>query len=196
VENILWKTSFSSPGLNGSPRCWGICLFADRLEVVRQSNDYPDPSQARPHIPKTITRLWRFRNIDMVSPQSKLGTNVDRVIERRNSRRFQIALPLLLRWTDNGNHYDSGHCLNIGQGGMFLLAAKTLPLGGDVEIEFVLPPFSSVPRPTRLHCVGRVSRIEVCYQLKGFAVAGRFVNQLRAEPDMSMSFRESPDVGC
>jgi hypothetical protein len=123
-----------------------------------------------------------------------MGTNVDQSIERRSSRRFQIALPLLLRWTDSGSHYDSGHCVNIGQGGMFVLAATTPPLGGEVEVEFVLPPFSSVPRPTRLHCVGRVSRVEVCYQLKGFAVAGQFVGELQAKPDPCVSVNESPDV--
>jgi len=120
---------------------------------------------------------------------------VDQSIERRNSRRFQIALPLLLRWTDSGSHYDSGHCVNIGQGGMFVLAATTPPLGGDVEIEFVLPPFSSVPRPTRLHCVGRVSRVETCYQLKGFAVAGQFVDECQAMPNAFVSGAESSDVG-
>jgi PilZ domain len=120
---------------------------------------------------------------------------VDESIERRNGRRFHIALPLLLRWTDSESHYDSGHCVNIGQGGMFVLAATTPLLGGEVEIEFVLPPFSSVPRPTRLHCVGRVSRIETCYQLKGFAVAGRFVNQLAAKTSECLTANESPDTG-
>ena len=104
-------------------------------------------------------------------------------IERRNSRRFQIELPLLLRWSDNASHYDSGHCVNIGQGGMFVLTATTPPLGGKVEIEFVLPPFGSVPHATRLHCVGRVSRVETCCQLKGFAVSGRVVDECQAAPD-------------
>jgi hypothetical protein len=124
----------------------------------------------------------------------KLGTNVDRSIERRNSRRFQIALPLLLRWTGGGSHYDSGHCVNIGQGGMFVLAATTPPVGGEVEIEFVLPPFGSVPRPTRLHCVGRVSRVEVCYQLKGFAVAGQFVDECQAMPTTLVSVDKPSDA--
>ena len=126
--------------------------------------------------------------------EGKLGTNVDQSIERRNSRRFEIALPLLLRWTDGGSHYNAGHCVNIGQGGMFVLAATTPPLGGEVEIEFVLPPFSSVPRPTRLQCVGRVSRVEACYQLKGFAVSGQFVDECQALPSPFVSVGESSDA--
>ena len=104
-------------------------------------------------------------------------------------------LPLLLRWADGGSHYDSGHCLNIGQGGMFVLAATAPPLGGEVEIEFVLPPFGNVPRSTRLHCVVRVSRHEVCCQVRGFAVAGHFVNELQANSGACVSVSESPEAG-
>jgi hypothetical protein len=77
---------------------------------------------------------------------------------------------------------------------MFVLAAKTPPLGGEVEIEFVLPPFSSVPRPTRLHCVGQVSRVETCYQLRGFAVAGQFVDECQALPSGLVPVDESTDA--
>jgi hypothetical protein len=117
----------------------------------------------------------------------KLGMNVDQSIERRNSRRFQITLPLLLRWSDRVDHYDAGHCVNIGQGGMFVLAAKIPPVGTEVEIEFVLPAFGSIPRATRLHCVGRVSRVETCYQLSGFAVAGHFAGEVLGTADVCIS---------
>ena len=104
-------------------------------------------------------------------------------------------LPVLLRWTDGANHYDSGHCVNISQGGMFVLAATAPSLGAEVEIEFVLPPFGNVPRATRLHCLGRVSRHEMCCQVKGFAVAGHFVNEMQANSAACLSVSESPDAG-
>jgi hypothetical protein len=65
---------------------------------------------------------------------------------------------------------------------MFVLAAKCPAVGTEIEVELVLPAFERVPRPTRLHCVGRVSRVETCCQLQGFAVAGKFVNELQTEP--------------
>ena len=102
-------------------------------------------------------------------------------IERRTSRRFQIVLPVLFRWADSVEHYDVGHCGNIGQGGMFILAAKCPPPDVEVEVEFALPAFDLVPHPVRLHCIGQVSRVETCYQLNGFAVAGRLVNETLAE---------------
>jgi hypothetical protein len=106
---------------------------------------------------------------------------MDHSIERRTSRRFQIVLPVLFRWADSVEHYDAGHCGNIGQGGMFILAAKCPPPDVEVEVEFALPAFDLVPHPVRLHCIGQVSRVETCYQLNGFAVAGRLVNETLAE---------------
>jgi hypothetical protein len=78
---------------------------------------------------------------------------------------------------------------------MFVLAAKTPPAGTEVEVEFVIPAFGCVPRPTRLHCVGRVSRVETCYQLTGFAVAGRFVGEIPDAHDACVPVNELPDVG-
>lgn len=139
--------------------------------------------------------LWGCRYGEGVRKKRNVGTNVDQSIERRNSRRFQIALPLLLRWSDRADHYDAGHCVNIGHGGMFVIAAKTPPLGMEVEVEFVLPAFGVVQRSTRLQCVGRVSRVETCCQLTGFAVAGRFVNGLQADQIGRESVGESLDAG-
>jgi hypothetical protein len=112
---------------------------------------------------------------------------MDHSIERRTSRRFQIVLPVLFRWADSVEHYDVGHCGNIGQGGIFILAAKCPPPGVEVKVEFALPAFDLVPHPVTLRCVGQVSRVETCYQLNGFAVAGRFVNEILADRSTSMA---------
>jgi hypothetical protein len=98
---------------------------------------------------------------------------VDQSIERRTFRRFPLVLPVLFRWTDSVEHYDVGHCGNAGLGGMFVLTAKCPPVGTQVEIELNIPACALVLRPCRLHCNGRVIRVEACYQLRGFAVVGR-----------------------
>ena len=98
-------------------------------------------------------------------------------IERRNSRRFQIALPLLLRWADSEDHVDAGHSENISHGGMFVLTANSPPVGIEVEVDLVLPASDLVPRTVRLRCVGRITRVEICDGFKGFAVAGRLLNE-------------------
>jgi hypothetical protein len=115
----------------------------------------------------------------MVSQSLKRNarTKVEHSIERRTSRRFQIVLPVLFRWADSVEHYDNGHSGNAGQGGMFILAAKCPPPGAEVAVEFALPAFDLVRHPVRLRCIGRVSRVEACLGLNGFAVAGHIVNE-------------------
>ena len=63
---------------------------------------------------------------------------------------------------------------------MFIIATKCPPLGAELEVEFALPPFDLVPHPVKLRCVGRVSRVEACYQGGGFAITGQFENELEA----------------
>ena len=121
--------------------------------------------------------LVSYSRQGIVSQSLRGRDNVDHSIERRTSRRFQIVLPVLFRWADSVEHYDDGHCANIGQGGMFVLAAKCPPPGVEVVVEFALPAFDLVPHPVKLRCIGRVSRVETCYQLNGFAVAGHFANE-------------------
>ena len=92
--------------------------------------------------------MWRARGAHMVSQSPKHRERKwNHSIERRTSRRFQIVLPVLFRWADSVEHYDVGHCGNIGQGGMFILAAKCPPAGVEVEVEFALPAFDLVPHP-------------------------------------------------
>ena len=84
---------------------------------------------------------------------------MDHSIERRTSRRFHIVLPVLFRWADSVEHYDVGHCGNIGQSGMFILAAKCPPPGVEVVVEFALPAFDLVPHPVKLRCIGLVAEL-------------------------------------
>jgi len=128
-------------------------------------------------LPACFLLATRYRK-----PIAKGSDKVDHSIERRTSRRFHIVLPVLFRWADSVEHYDDGHCANIGQGGMFVLAAKCPPPGAEVAVEFALPAFDLVPRPVKLRCIVRVSRVETCYQLNGFAVAGHFLNETVEEP--------------
>ena len=60
---------------------------------------------------------------------------------------------------------------------VYLSGAVSAVSGAEVAVEFALPAFDLVPYPIKLRCIGRVSRVETCYQLSGFAVAGRFANE-------------------
>ena len=87
-------------------------------------------------------------------------------------------LPVLFQWADSVTHYDLGHCVNAGLGGMFVISTKCPPLGMEVKMQLDIPAFHLVPRQVSLRCIGWVSRVETCYQLRGFAVAGRFEHEI------------------
>jgi len=82
-------------------------------------------------------------------------------------------VPVLFRWADSAEHYDVGHSGNVGLGGMFILTSKCPPVGTEVEIDFAIPAFDRIPRQVRFCCKGRVTRVESCYEVAGFAVVGR-----------------------
>jgi hypothetical protein len=91
------------------------------------------------------------------------------------------VLSVLFRWTDSVEHYDVGQCVKVGMGGMFILAAKCPPKGSEVTVEFALPAFDLVRHPVNFCRIGRVGRIETCYEFNGFAVAGRLASETPQE---------------
>jgi hypothetical protein len=93
-------------------------------------------------------------------------------IDRRALRRFRFLVPVLFRWADSEEHYDVGKSGNVGLGGMFIFSSKCPPIGTQVEIEFTIPAFDRIKRQLRFCCKGQVTRVETCYEVAGFAVAG------------------------
>jgi hypothetical protein len=66
-------------------------------------------------------------------------------------------------------------------GGMFIFAGKCPPLSTRVEVEFAIPAFGRMPRQVRFCCKGQVIRVESCFEVAGFAVAGSIEAQLPAQ---------------
>jgi len=122
--------------------------------------------------------------------------DVPQSIERRASRRFSVVLPVLFRWTDSTEHYDAGHCGNVGRGGMFILSASCPPVGMQVEVELNIPAFDLVPRQCQLRCTGRVVRVEACFQLRGFAIAGRMESEHLSDDDEEEHHKKKLQLAC
>jgi hypothetical protein len=110
----------------------------------------------------------------------KTVTNVGESIARRYSQAvsdiFAITAPL---GRQRGPYRRRG--LREHKSGGVVLAANSPPLGIEVEVDLVLPASGYVRRPVGLRCVGRVSRTEICFGFKGFAVAGRFLNESQGD---------------
>lgn len=96
--------------------------------------------------------------------------------EQRAFRRFKLVVPALFRWKDEAEHHEVGCCMNIAAAGIFILTSRCPPAGSRVEIEVVLPAFDPASTETRLHCVGRVTRVQSADELTGygFAASGHF----------------------
>ena len=104
---------------------------------------------------------------------------IEQSTEQRTCRRFELASPVLFRWSDRSEHYEVGYCTNLGLGGIFVLATKSPPIGTQVDLEVVvIRAFDPVPGELRLKCTGHVVRIQAWDQLSGFAVAGRFEDEI------------------
>ena len=105
-------------------------------------------------------------------------THVEQSTKQRTCRRFELASPVLFGWSDRSEHYEVGYCTNLGLGGIFVLATKSPPIGTQVDLEVVIRAFDPVPGELRLKCTGHVVRMQAWDQLSGFAVAGRFEDEI------------------
>ena len=107
-----------------------------------------------------------------------IKAHVEQSTKQRTCRRFELASPVLFGWSDRSEHHEVGYCTNLGLGGIFVLATKSPPIGTQVDLEVVIRAFDPVPGELRLKCTGRVVRIQAWDQLSGFAVAGRFEDEI------------------
>jgi PilZ domain len=91
--------------------------------------------------------------------------------ERRHSRRFQLAVPVLYRWKDATDRYDIGCCRDISATGIFVLSTHCPTMHTEVDVEVVLPASDPLSSEVRLRCKGRVVRIQTRDDLVGFGFA-------------------------
>ena len=66
---------------------------------------------------------------------------------------------------------------NLGLGGIFVIASECPAIGTQVCLEVLIRAFDPVGG-SRLKCSGHVVRIQASDQVSGFAVAGRFEDEI------------------
>ena len=79
--------------------------------------------------------------------------------ERRSAQRFQIHLPLIVRWT-TGSAIGEAHTesKDVSSRGVYFFLAKAVKPGSPVEILLTLPHEITMAGPVRVRCLGRVQR--------------------------------------
>ena len=82
-------------------------------------------------------------------------------IDRRTTQRFQMRLPLTVRWTTGSAIGEtSTESRDVSSRGVYFYLPKDLREGSAVEILLTLPNEITLAGPVRVRCLGRVQRTE------------------------------------
>jgi len=82
--------------------------------------------------------------------------------ERRRAERFNVELPLIVRWTE-GPKQREAHTVtqDISSGGVYFFLPDGIPEGTAVEVEMTVPTQITRGAPKRVLCQGRIRRCEL-----------------------------------
>jgi len=91
--------------------------------------------------------------------------------EKRSTRRFVLDLPIVVKFLENGTYEVTGHTRDVSSRGVFFYVKSKIE--EDVPIEFVmtLPSEITLTEPIRVHCTGKVVRVDTIGEEQGVAVA-------------------------
>ena len=79
--------------------------------------------------------------------------------ERRHSERFNLGVPLTVRWTNSsGQRQARAVTQDVSSGGMYFCLPEAIPDGTAVEIEMTLPTQITHGTPVKVRCTGRIQR--------------------------------------
>ena len=84
------------------------------------------------------------------------------VTERRSARRFEVQLPLIVRWTSGSAVGEAvTDSKDVSSRGLYFLSPKDIKHGSPVEIVMTLPHEITRVGPVKVRCLGRIQRIEL-----------------------------------
>ncbi len=81
--------------------------------------------------------------------------------ERRATQRFQIRLPMVVRWTSGAAIGEaSTESRDVSSRGVYFFLPKEVSSGSPVEILLTLPHEITLAGPVKVRCLGRIKRHE------------------------------------
>jgi hypothetical protein len=81
--------------------------------------------------------------------------------DRRNARRFNMALPVIVRFTHNGNIEEKiAHTRDVSFRGVYFMMETPPEEGSAVEIVLTLPQQITLAGEVRIRCSAKVVRVE------------------------------------
>ena len=81
--------------------------------------------------------------------------------ERRSAQRFQIRLPMVVRWTSGSAIGEASTVSrNVSSRGVYFFLPKEVSNGSPVEIVLTLPNEITLAGPVKVRCLGRIKRAD------------------------------------
>lgn len=79
--------------------------------------------------------------------------------ERRSVRRFEMQLPLIVRWAGGSAVGEvATESRDVSSRGVYFISPKDIKHGSPVEIVMTLPHELTLAGPVRVRCLGRIQR--------------------------------------
>ena len=91
--------------------------------------------------------------------------------EKRTTRRFSLDLPITVKFLDNGTYEVTGRTRDVSSRGVFFYVGSEINEGSPIEFVMTLPPEITLTDPIRVHCTGKVVRVDRTAHDQGVAVA-------------------------
>ena len=94
----------------------------------------------------------------------------DQTTDRRTARRFNMALPLEVRFTNNGTTEEkSAQTRDVSFRGVYFLTETRMEEGSAVELVITLPQQITLAGDVRIRCFGSILRVEERDEGRGIA---------------------------
>ena len=91
-------------------------------------------------------------------------------VERRSARRFNMALPLMLRHSSpQGTIEQRGRTRDVSFRGLYFLVEARFEPGSEIEFVLTLPKEITLASDVHIRCFGQVLRVEEQNGTKGVA---------------------------
>lgn len=94
----------------------------------------------------------------------------DETNDRRTARRFHMALPLQVRFMNNGNsREESAQTRDVSFRGVYFLTEAPVEAGNALELVLTLPQQITLAGDVKIRCFANVLRVEECENSLGVA---------------------------
>ena len=79
--------------------------------------------------------------------------------EQRSTRRFSLRLPVTVKFSDGGEE-KTAHTRDVSARGICFYLDSSVTEGSEIEFTLTLPPEITLTESIRVHCKGKVVRVE------------------------------------